>query len=302
MNSLDFAGYASHNLTLPREPVYRSARLLVVSADRNSQQQHVKLDIYSYACTRPGKEVPLFGAYFFHVHRYVQTLSIPTIFTDYHQPVHLKRPVTRRGSILLGELVAILITLEYMLENLTTIPCRLLKIFSDSQSTVGILTLNWRDTSYREVTKDIRKFMSHLQQRNTAEEIDWTHEHSSIAGNEMADKMAKEAAMEASKFPEDKTITSHPEIKLACTKYIRTQWQRRWEQSDTGRDYYNYFPTLEFNRLFDQPNKEAFSWLLQLQSGYTRLNSYRHKLGQVPSDKCGTDRDSGTFPSAMSPT
>ena len=157
----------------------------------------------------------------------------------------------------------------------------------DSQSTVGILTLNWKDTSYREVTKDIRKFMSHLQQRNIAVEIDWTPAHSSIAGNEMADKLAKEAAMEASKFPEEKTITSHHEIKLACAKYITTQWQRRWEQSDTGRDYYNYFPTVEFKRLFDHPNKEAFSWLLQLQSGYSRLNSYRHKMSQVPSDKCG---------------
>ena len=77
--------------------------------------------------------------------------------------------------------------------------------------------------------------MSHLQQRNIAVEIDWTPGHSSIAGNEMTDQLAKEAAMEASKFPEDKTITTHPEIKLAYTKYITTQWQRRWEQSDTGR-------------------------------------------------------------------
>ena len=65
---------ASHNLTLLREPVYRSARLLAVSADRNSQQQLVKLEIYSYACTQPGKVVPLFGAHFFQVHRHVQTL------------------------------------------------------------------------------------------------------------------------------------------------------------------------------------------------------------------------------------
>ena len=106
--------------------------------------------------------------------------------------------------------------------------------------------------------------MSHIQQRNIAVEIDLTPGHSSIAGNEMADKLAQEAAMEASKFPEEKTITSHPEIKLVCTKYITTQWQRRWEQSDTGRDYYNYFPTVEFKRLFDRPNKKAFSWLLQL--------------------------------------
>ena len=81
------------------------------------------------------------------------------IYTDYHQPQ--KRPVARRGSILLGELVAILITLEYILEKLTNIPCRLLKIFSDSQSIVGILTLNWKDTSYSDLTKDIRSTINH---------------------------------------------------------------------------------------------------------------------------------------------
>ena len=94
------------------------------------------------------------------------------IYIDHHQPVHLKRPVARRGSILLGELVAILITQEYILENLTNILCRLLKIFSDSQPTVGILTLNWKDTSYRDVTKDIRKTINHLQQSDIAVEID----------------------------------------------------------------------------------------------------------------------------------
>ena len=207
------------------------------------------------------------------------------IYTDHHQPVHLKRPVTRRGSILLGELVAILITLEYVLENIANIPCRLLKIFSDSQSTVGILTLNWKDTSYREVTQDIRKTINHLQQRNIVVEIDWTPGHSSIAGNDVADGLAKEAALEASKFPEERRTTSHPEIKLACRQYISSQWQRRWEQSDTGRDFYSYCPKVDFKRLFDQPSKEAYSWILQLQTGYT-LNSYRYKLGQVTSDMC----------------
>ena len=71
-------------------------------------------------------------------------------------------------------------------------------------------------------------------------EIDWIPGHSSIAGNDVADGLAKEAALEASKFPDEKRTTSHPEIKLACTQYITSQWQRRWEQSDTGRDFYSY--------------------------------------------------------------
>ena len=85
-----------------------------------------------------------------------------------------------------------------------TIPCKLLKVFSDSKSTVGILTLNWKDTSYRDVTKDIRKIIKQLQQRNVLVEIDWTPGHSSIAGNEVADRLAKEATEETSKLPEEK--------------------------------------------------------------------------------------------------
>ena len=54
------------------------------------------------------------------------------IYPDHQQPVCLKRPVSRRDSILLGELVAILITLEYMVQHLAFMTCSLLKIFSDS--------------------------------------------------------------------------------------------------------------------------------------------------------------------------
>ena len=45
------------------------------------------------------------------------------IYQDHHQPVYLKRPVSRRGTILLGELVAILITLEYMVQHITSMRC-----------------------------------------------------------------------------------------------------------------------------------------------------------------------------------
>ena len=56
------------------------------------------------------------------------------------EPVRLKRQVCKRGSILIGELVAILLVIEYLIQNTATIPCKLVKIFCDSQSAVGILT------------------------------------------------------------------------------------------------------------------------------------------------------------------
>ena len=55
------------------------------------------------------------------------------LYPPHLDPVYLKKPVCKRGYILLGELVAVQITLEYFLQHLETISCRLLEISSDSQ-------------------------------------------------------------------------------------------------------------------------------------------------------------------------
>ena len=56
------------------------------------------------------------------------------------EPVMLKRPVTNRGSILLGELIAILMALEFAQSEHKKRQIHGITIFSDSQSAVGILT------------------------------------------------------------------------------------------------------------------------------------------------------------------
>ena len=117
------------------------------------------------------------------------------VYQNNHEPVRLKRPVSKRGSILLGELIAILVVIEYLVQNIGSVPSKLLKIFCDSQSAVGILTLGWKDTSYKDVVSDIKR-VSASSNRKTFQ-IDWTPGHSAIAGNEIADHLAKEAAKEA---------------------------------------------------------------------------------------------------------
>ena len=58
----------------------------------------------------------------------------------------LKQPVTNRGSIRIGELVAIKMALQYIVnckargEGMSKV-----HIFSDSQSAVGQLTLGWEE-------------------------------------------------------------------------------------------------------------------------------------------------------------
>ena len=110
-------------------------------------------------------------------------------------------------------------TLEYALQNLDALSHQIIKVFCDSLSAVGILTLNWKDTSYRDVTRDIKKASTLLEQSGVQVEINWAPGHSSIAGNEEADKLAKEAAHEASLFTDERKTTSISDIKAASQAY-----------------------------------------------------------------------------------
>ena len=114
--------------------------------------------------------------------------------------------------------MAVQITLEYFLQHLETISCRFLKIFSDSQSTVGILTLNWKVTGYMDITTETRQTITTLQQKGAEVDIFWTPGHASISGNEIADALTKEAATEAMNRPEGRNSTTILENKEATKK------------------------------------------------------------------------------------
>jgi len=65
-------------------------------------------------------------------------------------PVELSRPVSNFGSIMLGELVAILITLQFIFAEISNLGnCMQCLIMPDSQSSVGVLTLGWESSKYR---------------------------------------------------------------------------------------------------------------------------------------------------------
>ena len=105
-------------------------------------------------------------------------------------------------------------------------------------------------------------------------DISWAPGHTDIAGNEEADRRAKEAATEASKFKEGSSSTSMAEVNLASTQHIMSLWQRRWDIAEVGREYYKYIPQVTMKRQFDIPTKQAYSRILQLQTGLNlNLNS-----------------------------
>ena len=107
-----------------------------------------------------------------------------------------------------------------------------------------------------------------------------------FVGNEIADALAKEAATEARNQPECSLSTTIQEIKEANKKSQLSKWQSRWDNTEYGRAYHMLVPKVDTKKFLDIPNRKSFCQLLQIQTGYSKLNDYRHKLGQCDSNEC----------------
>ncbi|CAG2213469.1 unnamed protein product [Mytilus edulis] len=209
------------------------------------------------------------------------------IYTEDSRPaIRLHRPVAQRGSILLAELVAIVMVLEFCILERLHNTITTLKIFSDSQSAVGLLTLNWAPKSYIDVIRDIKEHIEDLRTKGMEICILWTPGHANIQGNDEADLLAKQAAEEATQLLPKNNIITLQDVKQGAHKSVMQKWQRRWELSDTGRDLFDITPNVKNIPIFDFPSKEIFSILIQLRTGYTTLNYYKQRTGQDTTDLC----------------
>ena len=142
----------------------------------------------------------------------------------------LKKPVSNHSSILLGELVAIIITLEHFNNTIShQYSNSKLQIFSDSQTSIGLLTLGWKPNSYFDTVLEAKQLMTSIQEKGNDIIISWSPGHAQIKGNEIADKLAKEAAVKAKDMETETTMTTHEDIRKAAHNTCLVKWQRQWE-------------------------------------------------------------------------
>ena len=206
----------------------------------------------------------------------------------YHEDksVELQQPVSKRASILLGELIAIKLVLDHI-DTAEFSNLEQLKIFSDSQQSIGILTLNWKTQNYHSVVQEIITKLNLLKRTGLHIQLEWTPGHADIAGNEIADKLAKSAAKEAQEQDQSTTsIVSKQDIITASKKSAKQKWQRQWNNSEKGRTFHKYQKSVENIPKLDYPNKYIYSIITGLRSGYTRLNQYKHMIGIIDSPNC----------------
>ncbi|CAG2248778.1 uncharacterized protein [Mytilus edulis] len=198
----------------------------------------------------------------------------------------IQYPVSNRGSILLAELVAIKLVLE-KIDNYNYRNVKQLNIYSDSQSAIGIITLNWKSENYHKTIQEIKNRKIKLEQKGFSINIIWTPGHSDIEGNEQADRLAKAAAKEADNREEMSSITTKQDIKQAARTSVIQKWKTQWESSEVGRRFFNHHPDASKRIKLDFPSKKHFNILNSLRSGYSKLKGYQHFINRhVEDNKC----------------
>ena len=202
------------------------------------------------------------------------------------EPICLKKPVSSHSSILLGELVAILLTIDYVTEEINRTNFTDIHIFSDSQSAIGILKLGWQPTHHKQTVAEIRQKIERLEHNNITVNISWTPGHANIRGNEEADRLAKEASSEAAEMKSETEIVTMADIQQAASKLGLSQWQRQWESSETGRSLFNYKPNVRDKSRIDFPNTIVYRNIAKLRLGYNKLKEYQFKTGISDSNLC----------------
>ena len=140
-------------------------------------------------------------------------------------PVLLKQAVSKLGSILLVELVAVLMVLEHLILHPQLAVGGHIQILSDSQTTVGIISQGWESNSYKNTIEEIRKAIKSLTLKRITVVLQWTPGHAGLQGNEKADQLAKEDAEEARSMPEETRSVSIKDVKVASHKACLARWQ-----------------------------------------------------------------------------
>ena len=77
---------------------------------------------------------------------------------------------------------------------------------------------------------DIQQFLNTLEESGVHVKIQWSPKHANIQGNEIADRLAKEAAREVEEMTYDAGTATQSDVRSAATKSVEIKWQRRWNQ------------------------------------------------------------------------
>jgi ribonuclease HI len=196
--------------------------------------------------------------------------------------VNLKFRLPDNLSVFTAELEAIRKAFELSRDYCNAGESRRFVIFSDSLSAIQSLD-SIRPLSRPDIVEEIFELKHQI---NSAVTIAWIPAHVGIAGNELADRLAKEAL-------------SHPAIDTALKQdskdildkideYIYLKWQNNYNATN-GTKHLKKIQAVVNNKIkYTDPSRDKEVFVTRLRLGVCQLKYYLHKQKNHASGLCGT--------------
>ena len=160
-------------------------------------------------------------------------------------------------------------------------------VYTDSKITLFLIKDNKKQNM---IIADILKTIRSLEQNHWVIHFSWVKAHIGIAGNEMADNLAKQAANNQnieiifSKIPKSTIVTEIEELGMQ-------QWQARWNETTNGATTKSFFPSIKERLKIALPPTPEFTAFI---TGHGRTRSYLHRFHIIDDPTCTCGRGQQT--------
>ena len=144
-------------------------------------------------------------------------------------------------------------------------------VHTDSRTTLDSL---YNTDIHTFLIEEIRQQKYELETREWKIRFRWTKAHAEVWGNELADKLAKEASSRTD-IPISYNRVPKRTIKRDLEDTSMKTWQREWDAADKGRIIKDYFPKVG-ERLNAKVNiTQNFTTMI---TGHGNIKAYLHRF------------------------
>ncbi len=194
-------------------------------------------------------------------------------------PLEIHRPISLKSTSYHGEIQAIDLALDYIVDYLgTTSPPRSIHLLTDCQAALTSVT-SPNLAGYRSHTQkisDVSSKVKNLESHGHTTSITWIAGHAGLVGNDLADKCAKKAAVEASKWDVNRDVCNKTmdEIKAEIRRKTVQAWDKAWSMCDKGRFLFDLQPKVSLKPRITKSSRGLASKYIRLCTGHTCLNEH----------------------------